>query len=50
MRATTEVSELRESKSRPNAGVVTFTHELINQRNEVVCRCLRSAMLHKKPA
>lgn len=49
MRATTEITELRESKSRPNAGVVTFTHELINQRGEVVCRCLRSAMLHKKP-
>src|SRR6185369_11580576 len=30
MRATSEISELRESKSRPNAGLVTFTHELIN--------------------
>lgn len=48
MRATTEVSELRESKSRPNAGIVTFTHELINQRNEVVCRCLRMALLKRK--
>jgi acyl dehydratase len=48
MRATTEVTELRESKSRPNAGVVTFSHELINQRDEVVCRCLRMAMLKKK--
>jgi acyl dehydratase len=50
MHATTEVMELRESKSRPSAGIVTFTHELINQRHEVVCRCLRSALLHKKPA
>jgi acyl dehydratase len=48
MRATTEVVELRESKSRPNAGIVTFAHELINQRNEVVCRCLRSALLNRK--
>jgi len=48
MRATSEVAELRESKSRPTAGVVTFTHELINQRNEVVCRCLRSALLKRK--
>jgi acyl dehydratase len=48
MRAITEVKELRESKSRPNAGVVTFMHELINQRNEVVCRCLRSALLKRK--
>ncbi|MCJ8156010.1 MaoC family dehydratase [Sphingomonas sp. LaA6.9] len=50
MRATTEVTELRESRSRPDAGVVTFTHELINQRDEVVCRCLRMALLKKAPA
>ncbi|KPF93092.1 dehydratase [Novosphingobium sp. AAP83] len=49
MRATSEVVELRASNSRPNAGVVTFRHELINQRDEVVCRCLRSAMLMKTP-
>ncbi|WCT73494.1 MaoC family dehydratase [Sphingomonas naphthae] len=50
MRATSEISELRESKSRPNAGLVTFTHELINQRGEVVCRCLRTALLSRKAA
>ncbi|WP_427966438.1 MaoC family dehydratase [Altererythrobacter sp.] len=49
LRATSEVAELRESKSRPNAGIVTFTHEMLNQRDEVVCRCLRSALLHKRP-
>lgn len=48
MRATSEVVELRESRSRPDAGIVTFRHELINQRDEVVCRCLRSALLHKQ--
>jgi acyl dehydratase len=47
MRATSEISELKASKSRPNAGIVTFTHELINQRNEVVCRCLRMALLKR---
>lgn len=47
MRATSEVVELRESKSRPTAGVVTFSHELLNQRDEVVCKCLRIAMLKK---
>ena len=47
MRATSEVSELRASKSRPDAGIVTFQHELINQRDEVVCRCLRSALVRK---
>jgi acyl dehydratase len=45
MRASTVVSELRRSKSRPDAGIVTFTHELTNQRDEVVCRCLRMALL-----
>jgi acyl dehydratase len=50
MRATTEVAELRESRSRPNAGIVTFTHELINQRDEIVCRCLRSALLKRSGA
>jgi acyl dehydratase len=48
MRASTEVAELRESKSRPEAGIITFSHELTNQRNEVVCRCLRSALLKRK--
>lgn len=45
-----EVVELRESKSRPNAGIITFKHELTNQRGEVVLSCLRSALLKKKPA
>jgi acyl dehydratase len=50
MRATSEVVELKESRSRPEAGIVTFRHELINQRGEVVCSCLRSAMLKRKAA
>ena len=45
MRAETEVTELRASKSRPDAGIVTFTHRLINQRDEIVCQCLRMALL-----
>ena len=47
LRASSEVAELRESRSRPDAGIVTFTHEAINQRGEVVCRCLRSALLKR---
>ncbi|SMQ69461.1 Acyl dehydratase [Altererythrobacter xiamenensis] len=47
LRAASEVTELRESKSRPEAGIVTFAHEMMNQRDEVVCRCLRSALLQK---
>ncbi len=50
LRATSEVTGLKESRSRPNAGIVTFQHELLNQRNEVVVRCSRSAMLLRTPA
>jgi acyl dehydratase len=50
LRATTELVELRESRSRPNAGIVIFRHEMLNQRGEVVCHCLRSALLLKTPA
>lgn len=49
LRAASEVTELRESKSRPEAGIVTFAHEMTNQRDEIVCRCLRSALLQKSP-
>ena len=44
-----EVIDLRESKSRPNAGIVTWSHRAINQRGETVCTFKRSALLHKKP-
>ncbi len=48
LRATSEVVELRESKSRPNAGLVTWKHQMHNQRGEMVCECLRTALLLKK--
>jgi acyl dehydratase len=48
LHAVTEVTALRESKSRPDAGIVTFTHEMRNQRDEVVCRCDRTALLQRK--
>jgi acyl dehydratase len=48
--ATSEVMELRESRSRPGAGIVTFAHELINQHGEVVCKCLRTALIKRKAA
>ena len=49
MRAESEIAELRESRSRPSAGIVTFRHELFNQRNELVCQCLRSALVSRRP-
>lgn len=50
LRGETEVVELRESKSRPNAGLVTFQHELFNQRDQKVCQCLRTALILRRPA
>ena len=49
MRAETEIADLRESRSRPTAGIVAFRHELFNQRNELVCHCLRSALVSRRP-
>jgi acyl dehydratase len=43
----TEVTELRESKSRPDAGIVTFRHRAFNQRNEMVCEALRTALVKR---
>jgi acyl dehydratase len=50
IRVETRVVSLRESKSRPMAGIVVFEHKGINQRGEVVCLCTRSAFMRKKPA
>ena len=50
LRSESECLELRESKSRPNAGIVTWEHRSFNQRGELVCKCTRSALLFKKPA
>jgi acyl dehydratase len=49
MRAETVVVETRASRSRPNAGIVTFRHELLNQRDEIVCQCLRMALIGRTP-
>ncbi len=50
LRSETAVTALRESKSRPNAGIVTFEHKSYNQKGELVARCLRTALLAKNPA
>jgi acyl dehydratase len=48
--AETEVVDKRESKSRPQWGIVMFEHRATNQRGEVVMRCRRAGMLRKKEA
>ncbi|HKN41678.1 MAG TPA: MaoC family dehydratase [Sphingomicrobium sp.] len=50
LRSESECIELRPSNSRPNAGIVTWEHRSFNQRDELVCKCSRSALLLKKPA
>lgn len=45
LRIESEVVALKPSKSRPGSGVVTFAHRAINQRDEVVCTCLRMALI-----
>ena len=50
MHAQSEVVETRASRSRPNAGIVTFRHELLNQRDELVCQCLRMALIGRVPS
>ena len=50
LRATTKVISVRDPKSRPNAGIVEFGHQALNQKNEVVATCPRMALMHRKPA
>ncbi len=50
LRFETVVADKRESKSRPHAGLVVFEHRAINQRDEVVCTCKRTALMQKKAA
>jgi acyl dehydratase len=50
LRVQTEVTERRESNSRPNAGIVTFEHRVHNQHGDLVCRLTRVAMLQKRPS
>ena len=49
LRATSEVVALRPSKSRPGQGIVTWKHQMVNQHDDLVCECLRSALLRAKP-
>lgn len=45
-----EVVDARESKSRPNQGVVVFEHRGYNQRNELVMSCKRTGLMLKRPS
>ena len=49
LRSESECIAVRESQSRPNAGIVTWAHRSFNQKDEVVCECTRTALLLKRP-
>ena len=46
--SSTVIVDKRESKSRPEWGIVTFSHEGHNQRGELVCACMRKGMMIKR--
>ena len=50
VRVETEVKSVRESRSKPDRGIVEFEHRAYNQNDVLVARCLRQAMIVKRPA
>ena len=49
IRTISTVLAARASKSRPEAGIVTFRHEAHNQKGQVVARCERQALMMRRP-
>ena len=49
LRVETEVTELRDSRSRPDNGIVIFEHRAYNQHDELVAQCKRSALMMRNP-
>ena len=50
LHAETTVTAARASKSRPDAGIVSFEHRGYNQRDELVALCVRAALMRRRPA
>jgi acyl dehydratase len=50
IRVQTEVVEARESRSRPDAGIVVFAHRAYNQRDELVATTRRTGLMHRRPS
>jgi len=49
LRVKTRIVDKRESKSKSDRGIVWFEHIGLNQRDEVVCECLRKGMMLRLP-
>jgi acyl dehydratase len=50
LRIQSEVLETRDSRSRPDNGIVVFAHRAYNQQDVLVAHCKRSALMLKRPA
>jgi acyl dehydratase len=50
VRCTSEVLAKRESKSRPDAGIVEFQHRAFRQDGTLVAECRRQAFMRKRAA
>ncbi len=48
IRAETEVLQVRDSRSQPQAGIVTVRHRGFNQHDELVCECERVFMMKRR--
>ena len=48
IRVSSKVIAKRESRTKPDRGIVTFEHRGVNQRGEIVCQCERGAMMLRK--
>lgn len=48
LRVKTRIVDKRSSQSKPDRGIVWFEHIGLNQRDQVVCECLRKGMMKKK--
>jgi acyl dehydratase len=50
IRTRTTVIASRPSRSRPDAGIVTFRHQAFNQADTLVATCDRQALMRRRPA
>ena len=50
LRAETKILAVRDSKSRPTQGIVTFEHRGFNQRDEEVAYCRRTGLMMRRPS
>jgi len=50
IRSETTVVAIRDSKSRPTQGIVTFDHRGFNQNDQEIAYCRRNALMMRRPA